>query len=74
MKGHSNEKALKRFDKSLQHHMNGAVRSIKDQSAFSTYYFVKKDLFSIMCEEPNVGLEAGRDYGPWMPEEEDVHA
>ena len=31
MKDHSNEKALRRFDKSLQLHMDDAVGSIKEQ-------------------------------------------
>ena len=31
LKDHSNERALKRYDKNLQRHMDGAVRSVKSQ-------------------------------------------
>ncbi|MBQ7425124.1 MAG: hypothetical protein IJV21_02545, partial [Lachnospiraceae bacterium] len=31
LKEHSNEKALRRYDRNLQRHMDGAVRSVKSQ-------------------------------------------
>ncbi|KAK0585282.1 hypothetical protein LWI29_026227 [Acer saccharum] len=93
MKDHSNEKALRRFDRSLQQHMASGVGSIKEQikrwkahcrynrtepypmhleipskRAFSTYYSGQKGSFSGSSVEPDLGLVAGRDYGPFMPD------
>ncbi|KAK1587115.1 hypothetical protein Q3G72_009687 [Acer saccharum] len=58
MKDHSIEMALKRFDKSLQLHMDSAVGSIKDQ--------IKRSLTST-GNDPDLGPVSGRDYGSFMP-------
>ncbi|KAK0571694.1 hypothetical protein LWI29_020109 [Acer saccharum] len=96
MKDHSNEKALRRFDKSLQQHMANGVDSIKEQTkrwrahcrynrtephpmhleipskrAFNTYYSSQKGSFSGSGAEPDLGPVAGRDYEPFMPEEDE---
>ena len=96
MKDHSNEKALRRFDMSLQQHMTNGVDSIKEQTkrwrahcrynrtephpmhleipskrAFNTYYSGQKGSFSGSGAEPDLGPVAGRDYEPFMPEEDE---
>ncbi|KAK0586508.1 hypothetical protein LWI29_008170 [Acer saccharum] len=96
MKDHSNDKALRRFDRSLQQHMADGVGSIKEQTkrwrahcrynrtephpmhleipskrAFNTYYSGQKGSFSGSGTEPDLGPVAGRDYEPFMPEEDE---
>ncbi|KAK0575837.1 hypothetical protein LWI29_007971 [Acer saccharum] len=96
MKDHSNDKALRRFDRSLQQHMADGVDSIKEQTkrwrahcrynrtephpmhleipskrAFNTYYSGQKGSFSGSGAEPDLGPVAGRDYEPFMPEEDE---
>ncbi|KAK0607612.1 hypothetical protein LWI29_017410 [Acer saccharum] len=96
MKDHSNDKALRRFDRSLQQHMADGVGSIKEQTkrwrahcrynrtephpmhleipskrAFNTYYSGQKGSFSGSGAEPDLGPVAGRDYEPFMPEEDE---
>ncbi|KAK0572997.1 hypothetical protein LWI29_001633 [Acer saccharum] len=96
MKDHSTEKALWRFDRSLQQHMASGVGSIKEQikrwrahcrynrtdphpmhleipskRAFNTYYSGQKGSFSSSGAEPDLGPVAGRDYEPFMPEEDE---
>src|SRR5579862_4608706 len=97
MKDHSNDKALRRFDKSLQLHMDDAVSSIKEQmkrwkahcrytrtdphpmhleipsrGGFNTYFSGLKGSFSGSSAEPDLGPVAGRDYGSFMPEEDEI--
>ncbi|KAK0591299.1 hypothetical protein LWI29_038178 [Acer saccharum] len=96
MKDHSTDKALRRFDRSLQQHMADGVGSIKEQikrwrahcrynrtdphpmhleipskRAFNTYYSGQKGSFSGSGAEPDLGPVAGRDYEPFMPEEDE---
>ncbi|KAK0582902.1 hypothetical protein LWI29_030944 [Acer saccharum] len=96
MKDHSNDKALRRFDRSLQQHMANGVDSIKEQTkrwrahcrynrtephpmhleipskrAFNTYYSGQKGSFFGSGAEPDLGPVAGRDYEPFMPEEDE---
>ncbi|KAK1592771.1 hypothetical protein Q3G72_030069 [Acer saccharum] len=96
MKDHSNDKALRHFDRSLQQHMANGVDSIKEQTkrwrahcrynmiephpmhleipskrAFNTYYSGQKGSFSGSGAEPDLGPVAGRDYEPFMPEEDE---
>ncbi|KAK0588177.1 hypothetical protein LWI29_035418 [Acer saccharum] len=96
MKDHSTDKALRRFDRSLEQHMADGVGSIKEQikrwrahcrynrtdphpmhleipskRAFNTYYSGQKGSFSGSGAEPDLGPVAGRDYEPFMPEEDE---
>ncbi|KAK0570632.1 hypothetical protein LWI29_004136 [Acer saccharum] len=96
MKDHSTDKALRRFDRSLQQHMADGVGWIKEQikrwrahcrynrtdphpmhleipskRAFNTYYSGQKGSFSGSGAEPDLGPVAGRDYEPFMPEEDE---
>ncbi|KAK0573835.1 hypothetical protein LWI29_014302 [Acer saccharum] len=96
MKDHSTDKALWRFDRSLQQHMASGVGSIKEQikrwrahcrynrtdphpmhleipskRAFNTYYSGQKGSFSSSGAKPDLGPVAGRDYEPFMPEEDE---
>ncbi|KAK0578755.1 hypothetical protein LWI29_015694 [Acer saccharum] len=96
MKDHSTDKALRRFDRSLQQHMASGVGSIKEQikrwrahcrynrtdphpmhleipskRAFNTYYSGQKGSFSGSDAEPDLGPVAGRDYEPFMLEEDE---
>ncbi|KAK0578949.1 hypothetical protein LWI29_018937 [Acer saccharum] len=97
MKDHSNKKALRRFDKSLQLHMDNVMGSIKEQikrwkahcrytrtdphpmhlevptkRVFNTYYFGRKGSFSRSGVEPDLGPVTGSDYGPFMPDGDEV--
>ncbi|KAK0574025.1 hypothetical protein LWI29_017136 [Acer saccharum] len=65
MKDHSNEKALKRFDRTEPHPMHLEIPS---KRVFNTYYSGQKGSFSGSGAEPDLGPVAGRDYGPFMPE------
>ncbi|KAK0584499.1 hypothetical protein LWI29_014166 [Acer saccharum] len=67
MKDHSNEKALRHFDKSLQLHMASGVET-PSKRAFNTYYSGQKGSFSGSSAEPDLGPATGRDYGPFMPD------
>ncbi|KAK0576949.1 hypothetical protein LWI29_025733 [Acer saccharum] len=96
VKDHSNDKALRCFDRSLQQHMTNGVDSIKEQTkrwrahcrynrtephpmhleilskrAFNTYYSGQKGSFSGSGAEPDLGPVAGKDYEPFMPEEDE---
>ncbi|KAK0595049.1 hypothetical protein LWI29_003019 [Acer saccharum] len=65
MKDHSNEKALRRFDRTEPHPMHLEIPS---KRAFNTYYSGQKGSFSGSGAEPNLGPVAGKDYEPFMPE------
>ncbi|KAK0585696.1 hypothetical protein LWI29_032630 [Acer saccharum] len=54
MKDHSNEKALRRFDKSFQLHMASVVGLIKEQRK--------------RWKAPSHALRNSQDYGPFMPD------
>ncbi|KAK0596415.1 hypothetical protein LWI29_015485 [Acer saccharum] len=64
MKDHSNEKALKRFDRTEPHPMHLEIPS---KRVFNTYYSGQKGSFSGSGAEPDLGPVAGRDYEPFMP-------
>ncbi|KAK0582570.1 hypothetical protein LWI29_027180 [Acer saccharum] len=68
MKGHSNEKALRRFDRTEPHPMHLEIPS---KRAFNTYYSGQKGSFSGSGAEPDLGPVAGRDYEPFMPMEDE---
>ncbi|KAK0580932.1 hypothetical protein LWI29_007831 [Acer saccharum] len=67
MKDHSNEKALRRFDRTEPYPMH---LEIPNKRAFNTYYFGQKGSFSGSGSgagaELDLGLVVGRDYGPFM--------
>ncbi|KAK0579908.1 hypothetical protein LWI29_033389 [Acer saccharum] len=65
MKDHSNEKALKHFDRTEPHPMHLEIPS---KHAFNTYYSGQKGSFFGSGAEPDLGPVAGRDYEPFMPE------
>ncbi|KAK0592892.1 hypothetical protein LWI29_027323 [Acer saccharum] len=65
MKDHSNEKALKRFDRTEPHPIHLEIPS---KRAFNTYYSGQKGSFSGSGAEPDLGPVAGRDYGHFMPD------
>jgi hypothetical protein len=96
MQGHSNEKALRRFDESLERHMKSAVETIKrerkmwrahcrfnrtephpmhlevpSKRAFNTYYSGQKGCITGLGVEPDLGPVPGRDYGPFMPADDE---
>ncbi|KAK4842321.1 hypothetical protein QYF36_019599 [Acer negundo] len=60
MKDHLNEKALRRFDKSLKLHIDGVF-------TFNTYYSGKKGSLTSIRGEPDLGPITSRDYEPFMP-------
>ncbi|KAK1580982.1 hypothetical protein Q3G72_001883 [Acer saccharum] len=68
MKDHSTEKALRRFDRTDPHPMHLEIPS---KRAFNTYYSGQKGSFSGSGAEPDLGPVAGRDYEPFMPEEDE---
>ncbi|KAK0575162.1 hypothetical protein LWI29_034824 [Acer saccharum] len=68
MKDHSNEKALRRFDRTEPHPMHLEIPS---KRAFNTYYSGQKGSFSGSGAEPDLGPVAGRDYGSFMPDGEE---
>ncbi|KAK0581189.1 hypothetical protein LWI29_011150 [Acer saccharum] len=68
MKDHSNEKALKCFDRTEPHPMHLEIPS---KRAFNTYYSGQKGSFSGSGAEPDLGLVAGRDYEPFMPKRDE---
>ncbi|KAK0606564.1 hypothetical protein LWI29_000692 [Acer saccharum] len=65
MKDHSNENALRRFDRTEPHPMHLEIPS---KRAFNTYYSGQKGSFFGFGAEPDLGSVAGRDYGPFMPD------
>ncbi|KAK0607586.1 hypothetical protein LWI29_017068 [Acer saccharum] len=65
MKDHSNEKALRRFDRTEPHPMHLEIPS---KRAFNTYYSGQNGSFSGFGAEPDLGPVAGRDYEPFMPD------
>ncbi|KAK1584525.1 hypothetical protein Q3G72_033734 [Acer saccharum] len=68
MKDHSNEKALRRFDRTEPHPMHLEIPS---KRAFNTYYSGQKVSFSGFGAEPDLGPVVGRDYEPFMPDEDE---
>ncbi|KAK0572445.1 hypothetical protein LWI29_031558 [Acer saccharum] len=68
MKDHSTDKALRRFDRTDPHPMHLEIPS---KRAFNTYYSGQKGSFSGLGAEPDLGPIAGRDYEPFMPEEDE---
>ncbi|KAK0599252.1 hypothetical protein LWI29_003624 [Acer saccharum] len=65
---YSNEKALKRFDRTEPHPMHLEIPS---KRAFNTYYSGQKGSFSGLGVEPDLGPIAGRDSEPFMPIEDE---
>ncbi|KAK0589739.1 hypothetical protein LWI29_017917 [Acer saccharum] len=65
MKDHSNEKALRRFDRIEPNPMHLEIPS---KRAFNTYYSGQKGSFSGSGAEPDLGPVSYRDYGPFMPD------